>query len=141
MNRIEFLKSLGISGAALFALGTLGCMNSCTSESDPSPSGSADFTFDLDDPSNSALNNNGGYVIKNSVVIARTGNGTFAAVTLICSHENNPNIFFDGPNNEFRCTVHGARFSSTGQGLNSNGSRGLRTYNTELNGRILRIFA
>lgn len=140
MNRSEFLKTIG-AGAA-FAL-TATCLGGCAAENvNPDPSQGAngvDLTLDLDDPANANLLRDGGYVVvNNSVVVARTTNGDYVAATRTCSHE--PRRAIRLRNNQWYCGEHGARFSLTGQGLNSNGRNGLRTYQTQLEGNILRVF-
>jgi cytochrome b6-f complex iron-sulfur subunit len=133
INRNDFLKQLGFTGASLLALYTL---DSCQNESNITPSGT--FSLDLAAASNANLAKDGGYVINNSVVIARVGINYIAA-TLICSHEGREQITFK--NGEWYCTAHGARFDTTGKGLNSEGKKGLFVYNTSLSGNTLTITA
>jgi cytochrome b6-f complex iron-sulfur subunit len=141
MNRKEFLVKLGFSGAAIVAVSTLDLLSSCSPQNSISPSGTVDFTISLTDPSYSALNSNGGYIVKDNVVVARTDNGSFAAVTVVCSHQGNPYVQFDAGSNSFFCPVHGAQYSTTGQGLNSNGRNGLRTYHADLSGTNLHVYS
>ncbi len=141
MKRKEFLKSLG-SGAALAI--TFSCLGGCT-KSDPTvntpvvadPQTGEIFTIDLTAPSYSALANKGGYIIKNNVVVAKDLNGDYVAATVVCSHEFRPDVIYR--NDEFYCRAHGARFSLTGKGLNSYGSRGLTVYKTSLAGNMLTV--
>ncbi len=147
MNRKEFLKGLGFSGAAIFATYCMGGLTACSSNvssptPNPTPTGKVDFSLNLDDTVNAPLNANGGFVVNaaNQVVVARTTSGTFAAVTIVCSHEGNPNVTYRPTSNNFQCSVHGATFDLQGRGTNSFGSKGIKTYQTSLNGRILRIF-
>lgn len=139
MNRNEFLKNLGFKGAGLLAVycagsSLSGCVNNAQSVS---PQAQGNLTIDLSAASNKALNTVGGFVVVSQTVIARTGTSTFAAATQICSHEEQPQVRY--LNGEFYCTAHGARFSTGGKGLNGNGSRGLTTYQTQLNGNILTV--
>ena len=97
--------------------------------------------MDLNDSNYSTLKNNGGYVIVNSVVVAKAKNGAYVAVTQICSHQGNVNVIYDASNDNFYCNSHGARFNTSGGGLNSEGSNGLKTYNTTLTGTSLRVFS
>lgn len=143
INRMEFLKSLGFKGASLL---TVYCaipgLSSCINESmDPVNGGNTgtEFTLDLTDPANSKLDIVGNYVIQNRVVIARISTTEFAAVTQVCSHEGKAKVNFTS--GEFYCPEHGARFDTDGKGLNSKGSKGLKTYQTELTGTTLRIFS
>ena len=145
MNRQQFLKRLW-AGAA-FAL-TTACLGGCAVEN-LGPEGSTnatntgagiDFTLNLNDSANAALGNPGGYVIVNgSVVVGKATDGTYVAATRRCSHEPRNEVGLR--NNEWYCTVHGARFNLDGRGLNSNGSNGLTIYKTELNNNILRVFS
>lgn len=135
IKRNEFLKKLGFSGASLFALYTL---DSCQNESNVAPL-TGDITVDLADASNAQLKTNGGYVIKNGVVIARVNATTYIAATLTCSHEGKNQIVFKS--NEWYCTAHGARFDQTGKGLNTEGKKGLKIYQTTLLNSTLTVKA
>ncbi len=136
LTRIEFLRSLGLGGAALFTL-----LTACQS-TDVNPgvitNGPVDFTLDLLSPLNNALRTNGGFVVSNGVVVARTPWG-FVAASHICSHQQQPAIEFD--KDRFTCTAHGAQFDLTGRGLNSLGKNGLSIYKTEQTGATLRVYS
>jgi nitrite reductase/ring-hydroxylating ferredoxin subunit len=146
MNRKEFLKSIG-AGAA-FAI-TFSCLGGCTNDNgdvfpddialNPDPVTGAFLTIDLSVASSSALKNNGGYLIKNNIVVAKDLSGNYVAATVRCSHEPRDKIIFR--NNEYYCTEHSARFNLAGSGLKSKGSSNLKTYNTSLDGTILSITA
>jgi cytochrome b6-f complex iron-sulfur subunit len=135
MERRDFLESIGLGAA--FVL-TASCLHSCTSSA--ASTGSVDFTLDLTTSANATLKTKGNYIVTNGVVVALDNNGNYVAATQVCSHANNPNIYFDGPSSQFRCTVHGAHFSETGAGLNDNASKGLTIYKTALSGNSLRVY-
>lgn len=135
MNRKDFIARLGMGAA--FVL-TTGCLGSC--KKDAIAPQNKDFTLDLTDSAYAALKTNGGYVIVNDVVVARTRDGVYAAATVICSHEQEKRISYTS-NNEWECAAHGARFSLGGGGLNSKGGKGLKIYQTTLTGTTLRIFS
>ena len=137
MERAEFLNKMGLG--AMFAL-TATCLGSCSKNAN-TPSGPVDFTLNLNDASSAALSSIGGYVIQNAVVIAKTGTNTYAAATVICSHEGEKQITYRSNNNQWYCSAHGASFDINGTGLNSNGSKGLTIYKTSLSGTSLRIFS
>lgn len=137
MNRKEFLNKIGFGAA--FAL-TATCLHSCEKEN-TTPTGPVDFTINLNDAANAALANNGGYIIQNAVVVARTNTGTYAAATVICSHEGQQQISYKGAVNQWYCSAHGATFDINGVGQNANGSRGLTIYKTQLTGTSLRIYS
>ena len=139
MERKEFLKALGLGGAALMAVYCTGC--SINGDSNIKPAGNVDITLDLTSAANAALNSDGGFIVTNGIVVARTTTGIYVAVTQVCSHEGRPNVTYLKSTNIFYCNVHGATYDTSGKGLNSNGRNGLTTYKTELNGTSLRIYS
>jgi Rieske Fe-S protein len=145
MERKEFLRSLG-AGAA-FAL-TFPCLQGCSKDDPPGnlveePTG-VDFTVDLTSAEASNLADNGGFILKNLVVIAKNLQGDFVAASQVCSHQSYDQVrFVDQSGGIFYCDVHGSRFDQDGTPLNQVDNatpRALTVYNTELNGDILRIF-
>ncbi|MBA4849231.1 ubiquinol-cytochrome c reductase iron-sulfur subunit [Emticicia sp. BO119] len=136
INRNKFLKQLGFTGAALFALYTT---ESCKNEAaGVTPLPSSGLTLDLTDSSYANLKKTGGYIIKSGIVVANY-NGNYIAATLTCSHEGRQQITFQS--NQWYCTAHGARFDVTGKGLNSEGKKGLTIYQVSLSGNTLTITA
>jgi cytochrome b6-f complex iron-sulfur subunit len=138
ISRFEFLRQLGFSGAAIFA-GM--CAYSCKDAGNNTTAASKDFTLDLNQAAFSKLKTPGNFVIEQDVVLACTGLGTYAAVTVICSHEGQKQVSYQSASNDFRCSAHGALFDAQGKGKNSLGSAGLRTYQTSLSGNALRVFS
>jgi cytochrome b6-f complex iron-sulfur subunit len=135
MDRRKFLSSIGVGAA--FAL-TASCLGSCKKNNGTT---AVDFTIDITDSTYSSLKNNGGYVIKDQVVIARTTSGDYAAATVTCSHEGRQQVTYDKSANQWYCTAHGARFGMDGSGANGNGSKGLTIYKTTLSGNSLRVYS
>ena len=147
MERKQFLRSLG-AGAA-FAL-TFPCLQGCSND-DSENQGTiveeptnVDFTIDLTSSDASKLANNGGFILKNYVVVVKNLEGEFIAASQICSHEAYDQVrFFDEDGGIFYCDVHGSRFRQDGSPLNQvDGApaKHLKIYNTELEGDILRVF-
>lgn len=134
MERREFLSRIGVGAA--FAL-TASCLGSCKKAEVTA----VDFTIDLTDAAYAALKNNGGYIIKDKVVVAKTTSGTYAAATQVCSHEGEARVYYDKSNNQWMCSAHGATFNLSGGGTNSNGSKGLTIYKTSLSGNSLRVYS
>jgi Rieske Fe-S protein len=134
MDRRNFLESLGIGAA--FVL-TSSCLQSCKKTI---VGNLVDFSLDLNASENAALQNNGGYVIKNAIVIARDKNGNFVAASQTCGHQQFKTVVFQENTNEFFCTTHGARYDTAGKGLNDVAKTGIFTYKTELKENQLRIY-
>jgi cytochrome b6-f complex iron-sulfur subunit len=135
MERRDFLEQLGIGAA--FVL-TTACLGSCKKDAAVTP---ADFTLDLTTAANANLKTNGGYVVSNGIVVAKTTAGEYVAATVTCSHEQKTQVTYDKTKNEWLCTAHQARFDLTGKGLNSEGNKGLAIYKTTLTGTNLRVFS
>ena len=142
MNRMEFLKSLGLKGASLFAVycaasGLSSCVNESMDPINPTGVTGNELILDLTSAAYTKLNTVGNYVIVSGIVIARVSTSTFAAVTQVCSHEGQRKVVYNA--GEFYCPSHGARFDTAGKGLNSTGSRGLKTYACLLEGTTLKV--
>ena len=137
MDRKEFLSLIGMTagGVVLSA-----CFGSCQKETTSPSTVSKDFTLDLTQTSNAALKNNGGYLVTNGVIVAKTTSGAYIAVTSACTHEGTT-VSFDSGNNRFHCSNHGANFSTTGAVLNGPANTDLQQFKTSLSGNSLRIYS
>jgi cytochrome b6-f complex iron-sulfur subunit len=134
MDRKEFLERMGIAITIPFCLGA---MQSCN-QSNPIPAPTnVDFTIDV---SSGALSQNGGYVAKSGLIVARTLSGEFLAVSAACTHEGT-SVQYRASQNNFICPSHGATFSSNGKVTNGPAKKSLAVYNTQLTGTTLRVFS
>ncbi len=119
LNRGEFLRSLGMSSAALMAFYCMGTLTSCSSgSSDPTPTptpgtGTGTGTLDLTASGNSALKTEGGYVYNGSMIVARVKGGSYVALSRACTHQGT-NVQYRLSQNDFYCPNHGSEFSPTG---------------------------
>ena len=141
MERKRFLRNLG-AGAA-FAI-VFPCVHGCSKDSAetglPVPTG-IDFTIDLDAQEGAPLQNNGGFILKEFVVVAKNLEGQYVAASQICSHQQTEEVrFISNDGGIYYCSTHGARFDQTGKPLNSITSNPLKIFRTELTGNILRVF-
>lgn len=142
MERKQFLRSLG-AGAA-FAI-TFPCLQGCSSDDGeapviPIPEG-VDFTVDLESAEGAPLAENGGYILKNDIVVVKNLTGQFVAASQICSHQQTDQVrFIESDGGIFRCSTHGSEFDQNGTPLNTITNNPLKIFNTELNGNILRVF-
>ncbi len=145
MERKDFLRTLG-AGAA-FAL-VFPCVQGCSKGGEdggniPVPTG-VDFTVDLNSAEAANLANNGGFILKNLVVVVKNLEGSFVAASQVCSHEGYDEVrFVNQDGGIFYCSVHGSRYCQNGTPLNqvdSKTPKALKIFNTELTGTILRVF-
>jgi cytochrome b6-f complex iron-sulfur subunit len=148
MKRAEFLKNLGLSGAAIMATYCLGSLTACSNE-EPKPAASTTnpdnnnsvFILDLNDQANSALQANGGFIYKSGVIVARTKDGNYVAVSQACTHQGVP-VTYKLDKDQFNCPLHQSNFSTTGSVANGPATTPLKQYKVELNSstNTLRVF-
>ena len=140
MTRETFLKQIG-AGAA-FVL-TVPCFYACGKDDDgmePTPPAEVDFTIDVTAAPYAASFAQRDFAIANEVVIARLADGSYAAASQMCSHEQNKAIEYDNATDAWFCSVHSARFQrASGTPANTVTDRPLRIYTTTLTGNLLRV--
>ncbi len=145
MERKEFLRTLGVGAA--FAI-SFPCLQGCSKDdgnggNTPIPTG-VDFTVDLNSAEAANLATNGGFILKNLVVVVRNLQGDFVAASQVCSHQQYDQVrFIESQGGIFYCDVHGSKFEQDGTPLNQVDSaqpKPLKIFTTELNGDLLRVF-
>ena len=136
MTRKEFLEQVGISAALLLAPACISGLSSCKKKQKSKPK-VIDFTLDV---STGALSVNGGALVNESIIVARTLSGAFIAIDAACSHEGTT-INFVPSSTSFKCPAHGAQFDSGGNVTVGPASTKLQSYNTSLSGTSLRVFS
>jgi cytochrome b6-f complex iron-sulfur subunit len=138
MTRAAFLRSLGLSSAALMSIYCLGELTACTSKkNEPEPK--IDFTLDLSASANSNLTQDGGFIYQGNVIVARISSTNFVALSKVCTHEGTT-ILFEANNNRFHCPNHGSNFRTDGAVINGPAAVALKQYNTALTNNVLRVF-
>ncbi len=136
MDRKQFLSLFGAGSAATACAY---CLGGCKSPSDTitGPTG-VNLTIDLTQPANSALTQNGGYIYNSGIIIARTVNSAYVAVSQTCTHQGNT-IVYDKSTNQFFCPAHGSRFATDGSVVNGPASSPLTRYMTHVSGSTLTV--
>jgi cytochrome b6-f complex iron-sulfur subunit len=149
MERKDFLEKVGFGTASLLILG---CMQACSkaetavtaysNNNGSTTPKTVDFTINISIAPYNALNTAGGYYVDvaNSVIIARTLNNEFIAVSSVCTHAN-VTIEYQGTNNRFYCSGHGSTFTNAGAVSNGPAAQALKQYKTALSNSNLRIYA
>jgi Rieske Fe-S protein len=136
MDRQEFLAQASLWAACL-------CLAGCGNQADGLVAGpeqpKTDFVLDLAQAKFADLQRIGGSVYENLVLVVRTGQAGFVAVTQYCTHAAGV-LAYVPATQIFRCPVHQAAFDLAGQVLEGPAIRPLKRYQTELRGNLLRIF-
>lgn len=143
MNRKEFFARAGFGAAAVLLPACIaGLSTSCSSDDSssptpaPAPTG-VDFNVDV---SSGTLATNGGFMVTNGIVIARTLAGVFIAVSATCTHEGT-NVNYNESGNNFICPNHNSEFSSIGVVTKGPATSNLKQYKTSLSGNTLRVYS
>jgi cytochrome b6-f complex iron-sulfur subunit len=139
IDRQEFLKKIGITGAALMAVYCVGGLAGCASNS-VTPSMSANFTLDL----NSTITSVNSFTTQNGVVVVRIAAGNtesaFVAVSQTCPHEGQKQVSYQGSTSKgFRCSAHGATFNILGNATSGVTSGSLQIFKVTVSGTTLSV--
>ena len=138
MDRKDFLKTSGIlSVAAVAGLAAFieACKKAGTSTTPQGPS--VNFTLDLTQSSNVALNTSGGSVSSNGVIVVNKA-GSYVAVAQSCTHQG-CSIGYDPGGNDFVCPCHGGTFDMSGNVTSGPPPAPLKTYTVTKTGNILTV--
>ncbi|MBC3785366.1 Rieske 2Fe-2S domain-containing protein [Spirosoma utsteinense] len=136
MNRGDFLRSLGMSSAALMAFYCMGTtLTACSGDSDPAPGntgttppatstgltgnaqtskGAINFTVDLTNADFSKLKTQGEFVKVGDVLIANTKGGSYVTLQRLCSHQSEDRVVYQLASDNFFCSAHGSSFGTDG---------------------------
>ncbi len=141
MDRRKFISNLGTPVLTACAV----CLGACSkSDSSPSsggtppPSGSVNFTIDL----NSQLTAVGSSLVQTGVIVVRLAAGntpsSFTAVQVACTHQGT-SINFNSGANKFICPLHGSQFSTNGTVTQGPAASNLKAYNINISGSVMTI--
>lgn len=134
MKRGEFLRSLGLSSAALMSFYCLGTsLTSCSKSSDPAPAtttssttstaltgnadsskGPVDFTLDLASNDYKTLKTVGSYVNVGDIVVANAKGNILVAIGRICTHQAG-SLEYQLSDDVFKCNNHQSLFGTDGK--------------------------
>lgn len=135
MDRRNFLKSSCFLCGSAF-VGASVFLESC-SKSALGPSGSVNFSIDLNQAPYKALNSSGGAVVKNNVIIVNSG-GRFVALSDICTHQG-CSVQYNRSANDFVCPCHGGTYDINGNVLYGPPPAPLKKYTVTQSGSTLTI--
>ena len=136
MDRKDFLKStFALCGLALIPTGLA---ESCTKQSFSGPT-NVNFTLDLSNAANSALNTVGGALVTNGVIVVRASAGTYDALSATCTHAG-CTVGYDTRSGNILCPCHGGTYNvSTGSVISGPPPSPLTKYTVTQSGNILTV--
>ncbi len=134
MERKDFIKKFAIGGSILFIGPAI--LNSCAKGDDEIFIN--EIIVDLTDPGFSPLNTIGGYTYFNDLIIIRTGDNQYAALSKICTHQG-CTVEYDSSVNQLPCPCHGSLYSISGEVINGPAPQSLKKYTVIHDGNLLKI--
>ena len=159
ISRSEFLRSLGLSSAALMSIYCLGTLTACSgSKDDPTPTptapgtgltgnadtsqGAINFSLDLTATTYATLKTEGSAVVVGSVIVARAKGNKLVALSKACTHQGTT-VEYRLNEDDFYCSSHGSRFADDGTVKNGPATAALKLYTTALtaDGNTLKVTA
>ncbi len=154
INRGEFLRSLGMSSAALMAFYCMGTgLTACSkSGDDPAPTptptptptgngltgnadasaGAINFTLDLTNSTYSSLKTAGNFAKIGSVLVANTSGGKFVTIQRLCTHQAQDLVAYSLNANNFVCSAHGSVFNVDGTVKTGPANSAMKLYSSTL---------
>lgn len=136
LDRRQFFSLVGTSvGAVILSH----CLSGCSAaKDDVKPGGTTgsnpgtgklNLSLNLNDAANAKLKQNGGFIYQNGLIVARTKDGQFLAVSQACTHAGTT-VQYDAANNRIHCPDHGSNFKNDGSVINGPAGSPLKAFNT-----------
>jgi cytochrome b6-f complex iron-sulfur subunit len=136
MERKEFIqKTLCLCGLAFIPAAAI---ESCNKQSFSGPA-NVNFTLDLSNASNAALNAPGGYLVTNGVLVIRYSTSAFDALSATCTHQG-CTVGYDASSAKVVCPCHGGIYDpNSGNVVSGPPPSPLTKYTVAKNGNTLTI--
>jgi cytochrome b6-f complex iron-sulfur subunit len=141
MERKDFIKKFAVGGSILFTAPLL--LNSCSDDSTDEPDDNGggtpgEIVIDLTQPAYSELGTVGGSADKGNIVIIRSGDTSYIALSNVCTHQA-CKVGYEHATTELVCPCHGSKYSTTGAVTNGPAPRSLKKFNVVKTGNTLKI--
>lgn len=139
MERKDFLKNVAVGGSILLTSSML--FNACSKDEDlgnPNDAGGSSNSIDLTAAAYSALNTIGGYAYKGNIMVFRTGENTYLALSKICTHES-CSVTYSHADGNVPCPCHGSKYTTAGVVINGPATANLKKYSVTKSGNMLTI--
>lgn len=141
MERKDFIKKFAIGGSILFVVPTF--LESCSNGNDeiindPGNGNKNEIVVDLTQSANSNLKTVGGFVYVNNLIIIRTSDSQYTALSKICTHQG-CTVTYNSSNNNVPCPCHGSLYNINGTVVNGPAPESLKQYSVKVEGNLLKI--
>jgi cytochrome b6-f complex iron-sulfur subunit len=142
MERKDFIQKFAIGGSILLTTPLL--FNSCSDGTDDvmddadNNQNDNGIKVDLNNASFSDLKTVGGYAYTGNIIVIRSGESSYIALSKVCTHQG-CTVTYNHANSQLPCPCHGSVFSATGSVVNGPANSSLKTYSVKKEGDILTI--
>jgi cytochrome b6-f complex iron-sulfur subunit len=143
MERKDFIKKFAFGGSILLTAPLL--LNSCSSDDDDDNNNNDDggsnpnaITVDLTQSAYSDLGSIGGFAHKGEIIIIRSAESTYIALSNVCTH-NGCKVAYDHSATQLICPCHASKFTTNGSVVSGPATAALKTYSVSLSGTTLSI--
>lgn len=138
MERRKFFRDFAVGGSLLLSAPMI--FNSCANdpaEDDPNKD-PAGITVDLNDAAFASLKTVGGFAYKGDIIIIRTSDSVYIALSKVCTHQG-CTVKYNSSSNNLPCPCHGSLYNINGSVINGPAPNPLKNYDVSLSGNILTI--
>ncbi len=139
MERKEFLNKVVIGSSLMFSASFI--FNACSDDvddlQDDIDNGNK-IRVDLTNENFSELQTVGGFAYTGDIIVIRSGENSYLALSKICTHQS-CTVTYNHSGNSLPCPCHGSLFSTTGAVLNGPAESNLKVYTVKKEGNVLTI--
>jgi len=140
MERKDFIKQFALGGSILLTAPAL--FTSCSKDEviDPTNNNnsSSKITIDLTSATYAALGTIGGYAYTGNIIVFRTGETSYMALSKICTHEG-CTVTYSYENGNIPCPCHNSLYTTSGTVVSGPATSNLKQYSVSKSGNILTI--
>jgi cytochrome b6-f complex iron-sulfur subunit len=141
MERKDFIKKFAVGGSVLLSAPVI--FSSCSDDSEDlepinPPGSTGEITIDLTAAAYADLAVVGGYAYKGDIIIFRTNDSSYLALSKVCTHAS-CTISYSHANGNLPCACHGSVFSTAGAVQEGPANSNLKKYTVQKTGNTLTI--
>lgn len=140
MERKQFIRNFAVGGSLLLTAPML--FNACSDGTDDiiddENNNGNGITVDLNHADFAALKTVGGFAYKGDIIIVRSSESAYIALSKVCTHQGCP-VEFSSSGNNFVCPCHGSEYSISGTVTNGPATANLKQYSVKVTGNTLTI--
>ena len=141
MERKNFIRKFAVGGSLLLTAPVI--FSACSEDSEDVPNNNNNnntqgVTVDLSHADFAALKTVGGYGYNDNIIIIRSTDTLYIALSKSCTHQGYA-LIFDNTSKQLVCNNHGSKFTTTGSVVTGPATSSLKLYDVKLSGTTLTI--